>query len=278
VVNSVRRELPGRAASPVRLDSLDRSDKEAELQGWLEDQGVEASWEFAPVLVALRWSVQELASMTDGLSQPQVIAFLRWLGVACTVYSLLEEVSEGASRISEIVKAVRSYSYLDQAPVQLLDVHEGLENTLVILRHKLKQGVTVHREFATDLPRIEAYASELNQVWTNLIDNAVDAMGGKGEITLRTYGENRHVVVEITDNGPGIPPEIRPRIFDAFFTTKPPGAGTGLGLHISYNIIVNQHHGEIAVESAPGHTTFRVRLPVQLSAAAENSNADVVTA
>ena len=157
--------------------------------------------------------------------------------------------------------------------MQLVDVHEGIDNTLVILRHKLKGGVTVVKEYAPDLPRIEAYASELNQVWTNLIDNAIDAMNGQGELRIRTYREDRpaedglrtELGVEISDNGPGIPPEVQSRIFDAFFTTKEQGKGTGLGLHITYNIVVNQHHGEITVESQPGRTTFRVTLPVELS-------------
>jgi signal transduction histidine kinase len=139
-----------------------------------------------------------------------------------------------------------------------------LENTLVIMQHKLKQGVTVKREYSQDLPHIEAYASELNQVWTNIIDNAADAMEGRGEIVLRTYKEDDQVVVEIVDNGPGIPREIQSRIYEPFFTTKPPGKGTGLGLHISHDIIVNRHHGQFLVESKPGQTKFKAILPVQM--------------
>jgi signal transduction histidine kinase len=159
---------------------------------------------------------------------------------------------------------MKSYTYLDQAPLLEVDVHDGLENTLVIMEHKLKQGVTVKREYSPDLPRIEAYASELNQVWTNIIDNAVDAMQGKGEITLRTYEENDQIVVEIIDNGPGIPEEIRTRIFEPFFTTKPPGQGTGLGLHVTHDIVVNRHHGLMSVESKPGETKFKVVLPKRI--------------
>jgi signal transduction histidine kinase len=162
------------------------------------------------------------------------------------------------------VTAVKSYSYLDQAPVQQVDVHEGLENTLIILKHKLKVGVQVNREYGANLPRIEAYASELNQVWTNLIDNAIDAMDGSGEITLRTSASGASIMVEICDNGPGIPPEIQDRLFQPFFTTKPQGVGTGLGLHIVYNIIVDKHHGRVEVESQPGKTCFKVNLPVNL--------------
>ena len=264
VVNTLRMELPHRAANPVKLDPLARSDLEGEVGGWLEEQGVEDPWELAPAVVALGWNDVALEELTRPFTSTQKPVFLCWLATACTVYALLDEVGQGAERLSEIVKAVKSYSYLDQAPVQLVDVHEGLDNTLLILRHKLKAGVTVVKEYTADLPRIEAYASELNQVWTNILDNAVDAMDGKGEIRIRTYLEGQDVAVEMTDNGPGMPDEIRSRIFDAFFTTKPVGVGTGLGLHITYNIVVNQHHGQISVQSKPGETTFRVLLPVKL--------------
>jgi signal transduction histidine kinase len=273
VVNTLRMELPRRATSPVKLDPLARSDLEGEVGGWLEEQGVDQPWELAPAIVALGWHANDLEDLTTPFTAAQKPVFLCWLATACTVYALLDEVSQGAGRISEIVKAVKSYSYLDQAPVQLVDVHEGIENTLVILRHKLKAGVTVVRDYAPNLPRIEAYASELNQVWTNLIDNAIDAMNGKGELRIRTYSQDKaadggtrtDIGVEISDNGPGIPPELLGRIFDAFFTTKKLGKGTGLGLHITYNIVVNQHHGEIKVESLPGQTTFRVMLPMQIN-------------
>jgi signal transduction histidine kinase len=175
----------------------------------------------------------------------------------------VDDVSKSSERISEIVKAVKSYSYLDQAPIQEIDVHEGLENTLVIMRHKLKQGVHVTRQYTPDLPHIEAYGSELNQVWTNIVDNAIDAMQGKGELVLRTLRNDDSVVVEITDNGPGMPPEVAARVFEPFFTTKPPGLGTGLGLHVSYNI-VEKHHGRIEIQSQPGGTTFKVTLPLLL--------------
>jgi len=173
----------------------------------------------------------------------------------------LEEIRQGANRISEIVKALKAYSYMDQAPVQSVDIHEGLDNTLVVLRSKLKPGITVHRQYAPDLPKIQAYGSELNQVWTNLIDNAIDAMNGEGEITLRTHLDGQWVVVEVIDNGPGIPQEIQGKLFDPFFTTKPPGKGTGLGLNITHNIVVEKHHGRINIHSHPGQTTFEVSLP-----------------
>ena len=177
----------------------------------------------------------------------------------------LSEVQLTAARVAGIVRAMKSYSYLDQAPLLEVDVHEGLENTLVIMQHKLKQGVTVKREYAPNLPRIEAYASELNQVWTNIIDNAVDAMDGSGVIILRTYIEDHNVVVEIMDNGPGIPEDILMRIYEPFFTTKPPGSGTGLGLHISHDIIANHHRGQLLVKSKPGETVFKAVLPIKIS-------------
>jgi signal transduction histidine kinase len=178
---------------------------------------------------------------------------------------LLSEVLQTTERISQIVHSVKSYTYLDQAPLLEVDIHEGLESTLVIMQHKLKKGVTLKRDYAADLPRIQAYASELNQVWTNIIDNAVDAMHGKGEIRIKTHQEDQQVVVEIADNGPGIPPDIQSRIFEPFFTTKAPGQGTGLGLHISHDIIVNRHRGQLTVKSEPGETKFRVVLPIQIS-------------
>jgi len=183
------------------------------------------------------------------------------MGSTFTVYSLLAEINQGAVRISEIVKSLKSYVYLDQAPIQSIDVHEGLDNTLVMLRHKLKAGIGVRREYAHDLPLIMAYGSELNQVWTNIIDNAVDAMNGKGEILLRTQQDGDWVIVEIEDDGPGIPKEILDKIFSPFFTTKPVGKGTGLGLNISYKII-EKHGGEIKVHSQPGKTRFQICLPV----------------
>jgi signal transduction histidine kinase len=181
------------------------------------------------------------------------------------VYNLLAEIGQGATRISEIVKALSSYSYLDQAPVQAVDIHRGLDNTLLIVQHKLKQGISVRREYMPNLPKIEAYGSELNQVWTNIIDNAADAMGGHGTIIIRTWLEGEWVIVEIEDNGPGIPAEIQSKLFDPFFTTKAPGHGTGLGLDISYKIIVHKHRGDIKVFSEPGQTRFQVWLPLQAS-------------
>ena len=265
MVNALQEEPMKRTAAPDLSDPLALSDQESELQEWLEDHGVEQAWEFAPVLVSFGWDTDDLEQLSEHFSTAQLPVVVRWLAAGSSVYGLLEEVGTSAEEISEIVKAVKTYSYLDQAPIQDVDIRESLENTLIILRPKIKAGISITRDYADDVPRIEAYGSELNQVWTNIINNAIEAMQGQGELVLRTYTEDSDVAVEIIDNGPGILPEVQPRIFEPFFTTKAPGAGTGLGLHIAYNIIVHKHHGQIQVVSKPGETHFRVVLPVQLS-------------
>lgn len=261
-LGDLMKEATRRYEAPLKLEALDRLDRVESLQAWLEANGVESAWELAPAMVNFGWDGPSLDRIKDTTFFQIAV---QWLGTSCLVMSLLSEVRETTERLSGIVRAMKSYTYLDQAPLLEVDIHEGLENTLIILQHKLKQGVTVKRDYSPDLPRIEAYASELNQVWTNIIDNAIDAMGGKGEITLRTYMMDDKVAVEIVDNGPGIPEENQPRIFEPFFTTKPPGSGTGLGLHISHDIIVNRHHGQIQVESKPGGTKFKVTLPVKIT-------------
>lgn len=258
-----------RAMQPSDMDAIAQSDRASQLEDWLQEQGVERAWEYAPILASMAYTTSDLAALGRVFSVQQRATVVAWLGQTYTVYSLLEEIAQGTGRIVDLVKALKTYTYLDRAPVQAVDVHEGLDSTLVMLRSKLKGGITVRREYAPDLPHIQAYASELNQVWTNIIDNAADAMEGKGEITLRTRREGEWVVVEIEDNGPGIPDSIQPTVFDPFFTTKPPGAGTGLGLSISHNIIVQKHGGTISVTSRPGKTRFVVRLPIQLPAAVE---------
>jgi signal transduction histidine kinase len=250
------------AARPADLDALTRSDREYEVESWLEDRNIDNTWELAPALVEMGYTPDKLTSLAAELRVEQLGTAVTWLTITHTIYGLLQEISEGSSRISEIVKALKTYTYLDQAPVQDVDVHEGLDNTLVMLRSKLKKGITVRRDYCTNLPRIEAYGSELNQVWTNIIDNAVAAMNGQGEINLRTHYEGSWITIEIEDNGPGIPESIQSKIFDPFFTTKAPGEGTGLGLNISHNIIVQKHKGEITVHSQPGRTSFQIKLPV----------------
>ncbi len=249
------------ARQPAHLDSLARSDREYELEDWLAGQGIEDPWDVAPSLVDLGYTDEELEQLAGQFSSQQLPAVLAWLNNTFAIYGLLEEIGEGAGRISELVKALKSYSYLDQAPVQTVNVHEGLDSTLVILRSKLKGNVTVTREYDPNLPTIEAYGSELNQVWTNLLDNAIDAVDGQGAITIRTSFNERWVTVEIEDNGSGIPEPVLPHIFDPFFTTKEPGKGTGMGLNISHNIIVQQHNGRLDVQSEPGRTIFQIKLP-----------------
>jgi signal transduction histidine kinase len=260
-LNKLRGQIDENGLQTHKLDAITRSDYESEIQDWLDERGIPEPWEVAPRLVALgftREKLQELDAQFDDNTLPLVI---EWSAARGGSISLLSEIADSAERISAIVKAIKEYSYLDQAPIQEVDIHDGLENTLTILRNKWKQGITINRNYTRGLPKIEAYASELNQVWTNIIDNAIDAMKGEGELTLCTYGEPDNLCVEICDNGPGIPSDVMPHLFDAFFTTKPVGLGTGLGLHISYNIIVLKHHGRITVESKPGYTCFKIALP-----------------
>jgi signal transduction histidine kinase len=263
--NDFMQEASRQFESPLKLDALERIDLVDQLQAWLEASGIESAWELAPAMVNFGWESESLEKLKSTLSQSLFSFSIQWLGTGCLMMGLLSEVLQTTERISQIVRAVKSYTYLDQAPLLEVDVHEGLENTLVIMQHKLKKGVTVKREYSQNLPHIEAYASELNQVWTNIIDNAIDAMNGKGEIKIRTYEEDHRVIVEIVDNGPGIPEEIQSRIFEPFFTTKAPGHGTGLGLHISHDIIANRHHGQLLVESKPGESKFKVILPIEFS-------------
>jgi signal transduction histidine kinase len=262
-VARLRTAMSEDAAALVTLDPLSRSDREAEVEQWLDSHGVADAWNLAPILVGFGWGTGEFEHLDRHFASDQIAVLAQSLGLGSAVFALLDEIAKGSERISEIVKAVKSYSYLDRAPVQEVSVHDGLDNTLVILRHKLKPTVTVTRDYAPDLPRIEAYAGELNQVWTNILDNALDALGDQGEVRLRTRRDDDSILVEIADNGPGIPPEIQSRVFEAFFTTKPPGIGTGLGLNIAYNI-VNKHHGDIQLKSRPGETRFIIRLPLKL--------------
>lgn len=261
---SIRRAgelIRGGAGQVVSLSPLERSDRVEEMAGWLRGLGVEHPTDAARALVDLGYTRAQVEEFISAVPSANVPAFLSWMARVDEAQKLLAEVGEGAGRISQIVGAMRSYAYLDQAPVQNVDVTEGLENTLVLLGSKLKRGVVVHRQYAGGLPRIHAHGSELNQVWTNIIENAIDAMGGHGNITLRASTRNGYVLVEIEDDGPGMPPEVAARVFDPFFTTKPPGKGTGLGLNISHNIVVQEHNGRIKVDSKPGRTTFHVLLP-----------------
>lgn len=256
-----------RAEQPDDLNPLERSDREYELESWLEDQGVDNAWELAPTLVSLNYGPDKLARIAENFRADLLPTVIVWISCTYTIHRLLAEIDHGAFRISEIVKALKSYTYMDQAPIQIIDIHEGLDNTLIILQSKLKEGIAVHRDYASNLPRIQAYGSELNQVWTNIIDNAISAMKGRGELTLRTHCDDQWVMVEIEDNGPGIPEANLSKLFDSFFTTKPPGEGTGLGLNISHNIVVQKHKGKIVVNSHPGRTCFEIKLPLNVEVA-----------
>jgi signal transduction histidine kinase len=262
----LQREIAERAAAAQPLDPLTRSDREDTIAAWLDDHGVPDSYDVAGTLVDAGLD----AAWLEGLAQRSELALVRAVvrSAVATVagLSLVDQVERSATRISELVAAVKSYSYMDQGALQDVDLHEGLESTLTMLGHKLKRGVTVMRDYDRSLPRILANGGELNQVWTNLIDNAIDAMEGKGELRLSTRRDGDDAVVEIADNGPGIPDEVLPRIFEPFFTTKGVGQGTGLGLDIAYRIVVTHHHGAIAVHSGPGNTRFEVRIPLEVRA------------
>jgi signal transduction histidine kinase len=245
---------------PVALDSLERSDREESIGDWLEDHQVVNARQLAPDLVDAGCDIETLRSLSARFDGDTLADAITRLTASFTLNRLVEQIERGTTRISDLVRAVKQYSYMDQSPEQELDVHEGLENTLIMLHYRLKHGIEVIREYDRSIPRICARGSELNQVWTNLIDNAIDAMGSRGELLVRTAAEFGAILVEIRDNGPGIPLEIRDRVFEPFFTTKAVGEGTGLGLDTVYRI-VQQHRGQVRVESQPGRTSFQVRLP-----------------
>jgi signal transduction histidine kinase len=257
-------ELLERAKSPVILGTLEQSERQDELSGWLEDQSIENGWELAPALVEAGVDTGWLENLKTELGGEVLGDALHWLGAGLETRSLLRQVEHSTQRISSLVKAIKEYSYMDQAPLQEIDIHSGLENTLTILACKIKGSLTLTREYDHSLPRINAFAGELNQVWTNLLDNAIDALQGKGQIWVRTRREGAVALVEIADNGPGIPPEIQSRIFEPFFTTKGVGEGSGLGLDIVYRIVVSRHKGDIRLISEPGDTRFQIRLPLEL--------------
>jgi signal transduction histidine kinase len=246
------------------LSPLEAADREDELGEWLDDRGIGGSWDLAPVFVAGGLGVEDLDAVDAAAGETTLEGAIRWLAYTVETESLLREILDATSRISDLVLAAKQYSQLDRAPHRFIDVHEGLDATLVMFGRKLgdEAGVGIVKEYDRTLPLIPAYPAELNQVWTNIIDNAIDAMGGSGTLTVRTGRVDNCVFVEIGDTGPGIPPDVRRRIFEPFFTTKPVGRGTGLGLDVSYRVIVNRHRGDISVTSEPGDTRFRVSLPI----------------
>jgi PAS domain S-box-containing protein len=256
-----------RAGKPVEMNAITRADREADLGEWLHKKQIATDAGLVPILVSFGYEEADLDKLLESFSHEQFATVIEWLSFKFSIYSLVAEIGIGTGRIVELVKALKTYTHMDRAPVQSVDLREGLDNTLIILHNKLKRGVTVVREYADDLPMIQAYAGELNQVWTNIVDNAIDAMEGNGLLTVRARKESPWVVVEIEDSGPGIPEENQSKIFDPFFTTKRPGEGTGLGLNISRTLIERRHGGKMSLSSKPGSTCFAVRLPIDLNPA-----------
>ncbi len=267
VLVRLQEEAAERVPKAVALTPLEASDSEDAISDWLDDHGVRDGWQLAPTFVQSNIDCDFLEHVAASVDEETLESALRWLNYTVETEQLMNEIEDATTRIAALVGAARQYSQLDRAPFQVVDVHELLDSTLLMLSGKIPDGIKVIKEFDRGLPHIPAYAAELNQVWTNLIDNAVSAMNGHGTLTVRTGMDRDQVFVEFADTGPGVPPEIRERIFEPFFTTKPVGEGTGLGLDISWRIVVKKHHGDLTVESVPGDTRFRVRLPVTAAAA-----------
>jgi signal transduction histidine kinase len=259
-------ELQERAVELVAkaptLTPMEASDREDAISDWLDDHNIAGGWDIAPVFVQAGLDINWLNNVEATVGDDTLEPALRWLNYTVETELLMNEIEDSTTRISTLVGAAKQYSQMDRAPYQVVDVHELLDSTLMMLGGKIPPGITVVKDYDRSLPKIPAYAGELNQVWTNLIDNAVSAMGDTGTLTVRTMLDHDHLIVEFHDTGPGVPPEIKDRIFEPFFTTKPVGEGTGLGLDISWRIVANKHHGAIQVESVPGDTSFRVWLPL----------------
>jgi signal transduction histidine kinase len=246
------------------LSPLQASDLEDELGDWFDEHEIQGGWNLAPVFVAGGLGVEDMEEVAAHASPETLEGAIRWLAYTVETESLLREITDATSRISELVLAAKQYSQLDRAQYRYVDVHEGLDATLVMFGRKLGEGsgVRIVKSYDRSLPKIPAFPAKLNQVWTNIIDNALDAMDGSGTLTVRTARDGNQVMVEIGDTGPGIPPDVRQRIFEPFYTTKPVGQGTGLGLDVSYRVVL-MHHGDVRVESTPGDTRFHVLLPVE---------------
>lgn len=267
-VVQILRNIASGPRPTVPLDPLTRSDREEMMLAWLEQHRIADAWKLAGILVSTGLDRTWLEEIGNLFPEKAIGDVLGWMMGSLSLQELTQQIERSTGRIAELVNAVKAYSYEGREPLQDVDLHEGLESTLTMLSHKLK-GVTLIREYDRSLPSISAYGNELNQVWTNLIDNAIDALNGKGEVRIRTWRDDHQVLVEIHDNGPGIPEGIRPHLFEPFFTTKGVGKGTGLGLIISYRIVSDRHRGEIEFESVPGHTVFVVRLPITRQPARE---------
>ncbi len=261
-LTDIQEEIVERMPTVPKLSPLQTSDREDTLTGWLDDNGVASGWEIAPTLVAGGVGVEDLRRVADALNAAYLDGAIRWLAYTVETETLLGEIENATGRISALVGAAKQYSQMDRSPHQSIDVHDGLNSTLIMLSRKIGGQVKVVKNYDSSLPKVPAYAAELNQVWTNLIDNAVDAMHRSGTLTLHTARDGEQLLVEIGDTGPGIPDDMHQQIFEPFFTTKPVGEGTGLGLDVSWRIVVNRHGGSMRVISEPGDTRFQVRLPL----------------
>ncbi|MGW1130225.1 ATP-binding protein [Streptomyces griseoluteus] len=264
-----------RVAKAPALGPLEAADREDALADWLTDHGIEEGWRLAPVFVQAGLDADWLDRVAATVDGEILGGAVGWLNYTIETELLMNEIEDATTRVSQLVDAAKQYTQLDRAPFREVDVHELLDSTLLMLSGKLGPHVEVVRAYDRTLPSLPGYPAELNQVWTNLIDNAVSAMtgdGGGGTLTVRTARDGESALVEFADTGPGVPPEIREQIFDPFFTTKPVGAGTGLGLDISRRIVVDKHHGTLRLESAPGDTRFQVRLPLAADTAPGESD------
>jgi signal transduction histidine kinase len=262
----LQREAMAGGAERGVLGALDAADAEDEVLAALEDLGVPEAWRLAEPLSGAGVDADWLARVA-ALAGAATVPALRWVAASLSARGLAAELSESTARMSELVGAVKSYAYMGRGEVVEIDVHEGLETTLTVLGHKLKHtSIDVVRAYDRSLPSLIVHGSELNQVWTNLLDNAIDALAGTGTITISTSGDGRGISVDIADDGPGIPEQVRARIFDPFFTTKDVGQGTGLGLDTVRRIVADRHRGTISVDSEPGHTVFHVWLPLARAA------------
>jgi signal transduction histidine kinase len=255
-------EAVERIGKAAPLNAIEAADREDEISDWFDQHDLTNAWDIAPTFAQAGVDISWLDEMADGLDPGMLEGSVRWLNYSLETELLMNEIEDASTRISTLVGAARQYSQLDRAPFQRVDLHELLDSTLVMLSNKIPAGVTVVKDYDRSIPQLGVYAAELNQVWTNLIDNALQAMDGHGTLTLRTTLQGDDACVEIGDTGPGIPADVLPRIFEPFFTTKPVGQGTGLGLDISSRIVVNRHHGDLTVNSQPGDTRFLVRLPL----------------
>jgi len=262
---------------PVVSDALAVAEREEALSDWLSDHGVERDWLFAPTLASASFETEWCDRVLAAVGREALQSAIEWVTATVGAVALLGEVRESTRRVSTLVAAVKSYSQMDRAARQRIDVVEGIESTLTMLGHKLRVGdITIERDYDDDLPRLDAYAGELNQVWTNLIDNALDAMDGQGVLRISTHHAEEGVVVEVADTGPGMPSEVADQAFEAFFTTKEVGRGTGLGLDIARRIVVERHGGSIEIDSQPGRTVLRVLLPIDSATEPEASPSAVL--